>query len=63
MILRLESKMHPLLDYEPFAPRRMDRTLVWPLEAPMVNPAVFRVFKDVRIESGLAEGSDLGVGR
>ena len=62
-MLRLEPRLHPLLDFEPFAPRRSDMTLVWPLEAPMMAPAVHSVYRDVRVESGLAEGSDISAAR
>jgi serine/threonine protein kinase/tetratricopeptide (TPR) repeat protein len=56
-ILRLDPELHPLLDHAPFAPRRSDATLVWPLEAPMIDAARFALFKEVRIESGLPSGS------
>src|SRR5205085_8969007 len=52
VVVRLNPELHPLLDREPFAPRRLDATLVWPLEAPMMSPSVFALFRDVRIESG-----------
>jgi tetratricopeptide (TPR) repeat protein len=54
---RLDSSLHPLLDHAPFAPRRRDAVLVWPLEAPMMDPAVHRLFREVRIESGLPPSS------
>jgi serine/threonine protein kinase len=56
--LRLEPSLHSLLDQPPLAPRRSAMTLVWPLEAPMIDRARFRLFKEVKIESGLPEGSD-----
>jgi Flp pilus assembly protein TadD len=56
---RLDPELRALLDHAPFAPRRMDATLVWPLEAPMIDRATFKLFRDVKIESGLPEGSDL----
>jgi serine/threonine protein kinase/tetratricopeptide (TPR) repeat protein len=54
---RLLPSLHGLLDHPGMAPRRLDATLVWPLEAPMLDAAVFRLFRDVKIESGLPEGS------
>jgi hypothetical protein len=32
---------------------------VWPLEAAMIDRARFRLFKEVRIDTGTPEGSDL----
>jgi hypothetical protein len=58
-IARLDPELHPLLDREPFAPRRRDVALVWPLEAPMMDAAIHRLFREVRIESGLSQGSDV----
>ena len=58
-LLRLDPELHPLLDRVPFAPRRRDVTLVWPLEAPMMDPRVHAVFREVRIESGLSVGSTI----
>jgi tetratricopeptide (TPR) repeat protein len=60
---RLDPELHPLLDRAPFAPRRWDVTLVWPLEAPMIDPARYALFKEVRIESGMPQGSDLQASR
>ena len=60
VLTRLDPLLRPLLDHPPFAPRRsttMD--LVWPLEAPMIDRARFKLFRQVRIESGLPEGSDI----
>ncbi len=58
--IRLSPPLHPLLDFEPFAPRRLDATLVWPLEAPMRSPAVHRLFRETRIETGVPPaGSDI----
>jgi serine/threonine protein kinase len=59
VLVRLAPELHALLDLEPFAPRRWDTTLVWPLEAPAVDDARRQLFKDVRVESGLPKGSDL----
>lgn len=58
-IMRLNDLLHPLLDLEPFAPRRSKLALVWPLEAPMIDRTRFRLFREVRIESGMPEGSDV----
>jgi len=57
--VRLHPHLHPMLDFAPFAPRRMDATLVWPLEAPMVPASVHRLFRETKIVSGLPEGSDI----
>ena len=59
MIIRLDEMLHPLLDLEPFAPRRSNLELVWPVEAPMIDRTRFRLFKSVRIGSGTPEGSDV----
>jgi hypothetical protein len=58
-IVRLDPELHPLLDREPFAPRRAAVALVWPLEAPMIDAARHALFREVRIESGMPQGSDL----
>ena len=58
-VARLDPELHPLLDREPFAPRRSSATLVWPLEAPMIDAARFALFREVRIESGLPQGSEI----
>lgn len=58
-VVRLDPDLHPLLDMEPFAPRVLDATLVWPLEAPMLKPSVHALFREVRIESGLPQGSNI----
>ncbi|MGH7681715.1 MAG: tetratricopeptide repeat protein, partial [Candidatus Eiseniibacteriota bacterium] len=56
---RLDPELHPLLDRPPFAPRRWDVTLIWPLEAPMIDPARYALFREVKIESGMPQGSEL----
>jgi hypothetical protein len=56
---RLVPDLHPLLDRAPHAPRRRDAALVWPLEAPMIDRARFKLFKEVRIDTGIPEGSDV----
>jgi TolB-like protein len=53
--IRLDPGLHPLVGQPVFAPRRMDATLVWPLEAPMIDPACFRLFRAMKVESGLPE--------
>ncbi len=53
--LRLDPAFHPLLDRPEFAPRRSEETLVWPVEAPMMHRSMLKLFKDVRIESGMPE--------
>ena len=58
-LVRLDPDLHPLLDREKFGPRRASATLVWPLEAPMIDAARHALFKEVRIESGMPKGSDL----
>ncbi|MGH7724250.1 MAG: protein kinase domain-containing protein [Candidatus Eiseniibacteriota bacterium] len=55
---RLNPNLHPVLDREPYAPRRSNLTLVWPLEAPMVSAVNHALFKEVRIDTGRAAGSD-----
>jgi hypothetical protein len=57
ILVRLTPDLHALLDAEPFAPRRSARTLVWPLEAPMLSPAVFETFSAVHVQSGRPVGS------
>jgi tetratricopeptide (TPR) repeat protein len=59
---RLDHEFHPILDRIPFAPRRRDATLVWPLEAPMIDAARFELFREVKIESGRSAGSDIRPG-
>jgi hypothetical protein len=59
ILARLAPELHPLLDRPPLMPRRSDATLIWPLEAPMIDAARHRLFKEVRIESGIPQGSDV----
>jgi non-specific serine/threonine protein kinase len=54
---RLDPNLHPILDLPQFAPRRRDVALIWPLEAPMMDPSVHRLFREVRVESGLPPAS------
>jgi serine/threonine protein kinase/Tfp pilus assembly protein PilF len=58
IMVRLEPAVHPLIDLTPFAPRRRDGTLVWPLEAPMIDVARHALFREVRVESGRPQGSN-----
>ena len=59
VLIRLEPLLHPLLDLEAFAPRRSELELVWPVEAPMIDRTRLRLFREVRIESGMPEGSNI----
>jgi len=61
-LVRLEPDLHPLVDRAPFAPRRAAVTLVWPLEADMIDAARFALFREVRIESGLPQASEAAAG-
>ncbi len=61
MLLRLSPELHALLDRKPFAPRRWDAALVWPLEAPMIDATLHAMFREVRIESGRPQASDASV--
>ena len=58
-IVRLDPLLQALLSRPAFAPRVMDAALIWPLEAPMMEASVHRCFREVRIESGLPQGSDV----
>ena len=53
--VRLDADLIALADHPAFRPRRMDVTLVWPLEAPMIDATRFRLFRDMTVESGLPE--------
>src|SRR5262245_21951756 len=57
--VRLDHGLHFLLDHPAHGPRVSPATLVWPLEAPMIDAARHRLFREVRIESALPEGSDV----
>jgi serine/threonine protein kinase len=59
VLLRLQSGLHPLLDHPAFAPRKSHLTLVWPLEAPGIDPARRTVFREVRIETGVPDATDI----
>jgi len=58
-LIRLDPSLHPLLDRPPFAPRRCDKTLVWPLEAPMMDARVHGLFREVKIDSGLPKATEV----
>ena len=58
-LARLIPALYPLLDRPPLAPRRRAATLVWPLEAPRIDAARHSLFREVRIESGIPQASDL----
>ena len=62
-MIRLDPELHGVLDHPPFAPRRSDHTLIWPVEAPMMDPRCVAVFRDVRIESGRPPVSEISVSR
>jgi TolB-like protein len=59
VLYRLNPDAHAILDREPLAPRKSPLTLVWPLQAPMIDEARFALFRGVRIESGKPEGSNI----
>jgi len=59
LMVRLVESLHPLADVPPFAPRRLEATLVWPLESPMIDRSRWKLFREVRIESGIPEGSEV----
>ena len=56
---RIEPGLHPLVGRPPLLPRKWDTTLVWPLEAPMLPASVLPLFREVRIESGQPQMSEL----
>ncbi|HEV8480085.1 MAG TPA: protein kinase, partial [Candidatus Eisenbacteria bacterium] len=59
--IRMTPALHHLLDREPFAPRQWDKPLVWPIEAPMMPRSFLPLFKEIRIESGLPQLSEVRV--
>jgi len=59
--IRMIPGLHSLLDREPFAPRQWDATLVWPIEAPMMPVSFLTLFKEIRIESGRPQMSEVRV--
>jgi len=54
---RIEPALHSLLDHPPYAPARLERTLVWPAEAPPVPESVAELFTGVRVEPGRITGT------
>ena len=63
VMVRLDPELHPLTEHPPFVPRRCELTLVWPLEAPMIDAARHALFREVRIESALPRATDAPSGR
>jgi len=62
-MVRLDPNLHAVLDHPPFAPRRSENILVWPVEAPMMDPRCVAVFREVRIESGMPPRSEISTSR
>jgi len=56
---RITPGLHPLVGRPPLIPRRRDVALVWPIEAPMPHPSVLSLFREIRIESGLPQTSEV----
>ena len=52
-----QVSLHSLLDHPPYAPARLERTLVWPAEAPPVPESVAKLFTGVRVEPGRLTGT------
>jgi tetratricopeptide (TPR) repeat protein len=59
MLVRLDVRLHPLLQDAAYAPIRFARPLVWPVEAPMMDAALLAVFDHVRIDTGRPSGSNV----
>ena len=59
MAVRLDPGLHPILGTAPFTPRVLPLSLVWPLEAPMIDADRHALFREVRIESGRPDPSDI----
>jgi len=55
--LRLEHGCHFLLDRDEFGPRKASMTLIWPLQAPMIDEARYALFEEVRIKSARPDGT------
>ena len=53
--LRLFPGLRLLTELPQFGPPRADVTLVWPLEAPMIDSARFKLFREVKLESGIPD--------
>ena len=58
-LTRLPTDGQGLLDMEGFGPRKAAITLIWPLQAPMIDEARYALFEDVRIKSARPEGTDI----
>ncbi len=55
--VRLLPPLRSLLGAAPFAPRRLDAVLVWPVEAPMPDRELLDLFREVRLGTGIPDGS------
>ena len=55
--VRAHPVFYPLLEMH--EPRRSSMDLVWPQEAPMIDAVRYRLFRQMRIESGRPAGSDV----
>lgn len=62
MMVRIHPGLHPLLDFPSLAPRRRDVALIWPVEAGRLDPSILGLFREVRLESGMANTSDISRG-
>ena len=56
---RLDPGLHPVLGIAAFSPRVLPLSLVWPLEAPMIDADRHALFREVRIETGRPDPSDI----
>jgi hypothetical protein len=59
--IRMDPALHTLLDHPPFAPRLSEKTLVWPIEAPMMDRSILPLFREIRIDTGLPQMSQVRV--
>ena len=59
VIFRMVHGCHPLLDRAEFGPRKAPTTLIWPLQAPMIDEARYALFEDVRIKSARPGSTDV----
>jgi hypothetical protein len=57
--IRLTPALHVLLDRAPFGPRRSKNALIWPIEAPMMDRSILPLFREIRIDSGLPQLSEV----
>jgi len=60
--VRLIPELHPLLDLPSLTPRRRDTALIWPVEAGRLDPSILGLFREVRLESGMPNASDISRG-